>query len=98
MFHGVISDKVSAPWTDEQLARLQQYQETSCVHPFTCPCSGESVLIPEKDGWICPRGCGRKQTWAHTFMVDGSVDVLIEKHEAMMAKVFGENWREETSG
>ena len=58
--------KSYAPWTDEQVAFLEKWQDDGKKHPFTCIC-GES-LIPYKSGWECDE-CGYKQNWAHNFMV-----------------------------
>lgn len=69
-------DKVTAPFTDEQVSCLNDYQNYGKFHPFTC-CSHEGckrssrpdsgVLIASNEGWSCP--CGNwKQDWAHAFM------------------------------
>ena len=76
-------DKVTAPFTDEQVEQLNRFQQAGRFHPFTC-CStgpadicerrlhtGDGELIATADGWVCP--CGHyTQTWAHGFMADGS--------------------------
>lgn len=72
-------DKLKTPFTNDQVEKLNQYQEKGFFHPFTC-CSagseqkcqrrngtGEGTLIATNEGWVCP--CGEyKQDWAHTFM------------------------------
>lgn len=72
---------IKAPFTDEQVKALNEYQTKGRFHPFTC-CSPESVteclrikgtaeglLTATNDGWICP--CGKyKQDWAHEFMAN----------------------------
>lgn len=73
---------VRAPFTDEQVIALQKWQDAGVIHPFTC-CSHDGcerssredhgVLIPTKEGWICP--CGKwKQDWCHDFMIKPVVD------------------------
>lgn len=68
---------IKAPFTEEQIKSLEEWQKGIRFHPFTCcshdgcdrnsqPNNGE--LIPTKDGLICP--CGKwKQDWCHDFMV-----------------------------
>jgi hypothetical protein len=66
-----MSDQVAAPFTDEQVAHLNEFQHAGFVHPFTCgKCS--AILTATRDGWICPaEGCDYTQDWAHDFMADG---------------------------
>lgn len=70
------NNTITAPFTEEQVERLNKYQNEGRFHPFTC-CShdgckrgereDEGILIATKDGWVCP--CGKyKQNWAHDFM------------------------------
>lgn len=70
-----------APWTNEQVAALNAYQQAGVMHPFTCPnrsepghvCDPEwgrgdkGVLRATNDGWVCT-GCDYTQDWAHDFM------------------------------
>lgn len=65
-----------APFTDEQVAKLNEWQHCGKVHPFTCPggkpdCAGHRELIATKDGWVCHCGDYR-QDWAHDFMAGGA--------------------------
>lgn len=77
--------KVEAPWTPEQVAALNRWQDSGRVHPFTCG-SGNRMdaehqiqqanrggdfgqLIASTNGWFCP-ACSYRQTWAHDFMAD----------------------------
>lgn len=71
-------EKIKAPFTEEQVKNLNDYQELGCFHPFTC-CShddcdrrkqpNEGRLRATTEGWVCP--CGKwKQDWAHAFMAD----------------------------
>lgn len=64
--------KISAPWTDDQVKSLNEYQQCDRVHPFTGRL-GEP-LIATKSGWISPNDPFRcvVQTWAHPFMLDWS--------------------------
>lgn len=62
-----------APWTPEQVAALNHYQDAGRMHPFTCGAThsdGRSpVLTATTDGWRCPNPtCDYQQNWAHAFM------------------------------
>jgi hypothetical protein len=67
-----MSEAVSVPFTDDQVASLNAYQEAESCHPFTCGTDGcQAVLRAERDGWRCP-SCDCRQGWAHRFMADWS--------------------------
>jgi len=60
---------INAPFTDEQVKRLNQYQNCGHVHPFTCgndKC--RAILKATRKGWVC-ECCGFTQDWAHEEMV-----------------------------
>jgi hypothetical protein len=57
---------IYAPWTDDEVESLNQYQRSGVMHPFTCGRS-HSSLIATNDGWICPN-CEYTQDWCHEFM------------------------------
>lgn len=75
-----MSEKLEAPWTDEQVAALNRFQGNHIVHPFTCPADGtrdsirhsdRRILLATNDGWVCEfGGCEYRQTWAHDFMAE----------------------------
>ena len=69
--------KIKAPFTDDQVHNIMDYQNTGGYHPFTCDESGKDCqkkngkgdgrLMPNKDGLFCP--CGKyKQNWSYAFM------------------------------
>ena len=69
-------DRVDAPWTEDQVKSLNEFQKSGFVHPFTCgndkcphPRYEHSILIAREDGWHCPK-CAYTQNWAHKFMTD----------------------------
>lgn len=71
-------DQIVAPFTNEQVEALNEFQKNPLPHPFTCAgenrkeCPNDGILIATTDGWVCP--CGRyKQYWAFSFMVDKEV-------------------------
>lgn len=65
-----MSDIIKAPFTDEQVRNLNEYQKLGFVHEFTCVNKHEDrTLVATNDGWICP-SCDYKQNWCHTFMTN----------------------------
>lgn len=60
---------MKAPFTEDDVKKLNFHQTRGDVHPYTCPghkieCRERRELIATKDGWICK--CGEyKQNWAH---------------------------------
>lgn len=71
-----VEDKIFAPWDNETVDALNDFQVRLVMHPFTCGAEhftpGEQVLIATPGGWICPcsPACGYTQGWAHSFMAD----------------------------
>jgi hypothetical protein len=74
-------ERIYAPFTDEQVEKLNRFQSTKSIHPFTCctpseirECQrrlrrNEGILIATNDGWVCP--CGEYvQDWAYAGMLD----------------------------
>lgn len=61
-----------APWTHEQVANLNAWQERGDRPPFTCGRDGcGEVLAAVPEGWVCPsETCDYTQNWAHNFMAD----------------------------
>jgi hypothetical protein len=64
---------IKAPFTDEQVKNLNEFQNSGIFHPFTCPRKhadeGDTNLVATKEGWFCPHpGCVYTQDWAHDFM------------------------------
>jgi hypothetical protein len=56
---------VEAPWTDEQVEKLNHYQRLGYVHEYTCPHDHPGrVLHATCNGWVCPL-CDYTQPWAH---------------------------------
>lgn len=67
---------IYAPFTEQQIEKLKEWQNGHGFHPFTCggkDCKrgqreDEGELIPTTEGWVCP--CGEyTQNWCHDFMV-----------------------------
>lgn len=71
-----MTSKITAPWTDDEVAALNRFQTCGFVHEFTCiddHGSASRVLIARRDGWHCP-SCGYRQDWAHRFMLQEPVN------------------------
>lgn len=65
-----------APWTEDQVASLNAYQEESESSPFVCM-NGGHILVAAEDGWfceICKGFCNINvtQNWCHDWMADWS--------------------------
>jgi hypothetical protein len=65
---------IYAPFTDEQVQKLNESQKSITMHPFTCmgtfcdrgKAENEGILIATNQGWICP--CGQyTQNYARKF-------------------------------
>ena len=68
-------EQITAPWTPDQAAKLNQFQQIGGMHPFTCGSPlhiyHSPTLIAREDGWHCPEpACGYRQNWAHAFMAN----------------------------
>lgn len=60
--------QVRAPFTAEQVANINEYQEQGRFHPFTC--GGEKcreTLVAHEDGLHCPK-CDYRQFWVWDMM------------------------------
>ena len=69
-------EQVKAPWTPEQVAALNLFQQDPWLHPFTCGSGNrtdehhtdmEGRLIATENGWLCPF-CAYTQDWAWDVM------------------------------
>lgn len=60
-----MSEIIRAPFTEEQVKNLNEYQNLGIVHEYTCRNEHyySRVLIATTQGWICPN-CDYKQSWA----------------------------------
>lgn len=59
--------EIRAPFTEAQQQALYDWQNSSRVHPFTCP-EGHGELTVGRH-WSC-MDCDYTQYWAHAFMAD----------------------------
>jgi hypothetical protein len=64
-------------WSDEQVAKLNEFQASGRMHPFTCETAHPEGrdLVATRKGWICPH-CDYTQCWAHSYMFKGAPDPL----------------------
>lgn len=61
-----MAEFIHAPFTPEQVAALNIFQQSTQFHPYTCLFHSNTSLIATIDGWSCPH-CDYRQTWAHSF-------------------------------
>ena len=55
-----------APWTEQQVYNLNEFQRDYRRHSYTCGYDSSHVLEATVDGWICPtEKCNYTQDWAH---------------------------------
>lgn len=65
---------ITAPFTEQQIANLVTWQQSECVHPYTCPNRSDpghitsdrdhGMLDVNANGLHCPT-CNYTQQWAH---------------------------------
>lgn len=83
-----MADRITAPWTEEQVAALTRWQNNPMVHPHTCakrdghpvdPEGDHGVLVATTEGWKC-RHCDYTQDWALAMCLEDwpdSIDQVI---------------------
>jgi hypothetical protein len=65
-----MADKITAPFTPDQVQQLAAWQARDDVHEYTCvhrdevSHRGDGALVPTVRGWICPF-CDYTQDWSH---------------------------------
>ena len=79
---------IHAPFNEEQVKNINEYQTDGMMHPFTCPCDhddgaetehiAEHLLIADKKRLYCG-DCDYEQFWVHDFMADGSANKALAK-------------------
>lgn len=68
----IMSHTIKSPFSPEQIASLEGFQECKSLHSFTCGDCGAD-LKPTQNGWICSvSDCEYTQDWCHDFMADNS--------------------------
>lgn len=75
--------KIEAPFTDDQVASINAFQQSGLMHEFTCTTRHQagSALFATREGMRCP-GCDYLQTWVHTYMANGDWKYLAGVREA----------------
>ncbi len=67
-----MADQIQAPFTEDQVKSLNEYQPSGVFHPFTC--GGKNCrndLVATEAGWKCPDpNCDYTQDWAWSWMAD----------------------------
>jgi hypothetical protein len=81
-------DRITAPWSAEQVDALNRFQRAHFMHPFTCPGhdgGGDRDLVATRAGWVCCH-CDYRQDWAHSFMLDKPVEHMWTTHCALKSE------------
>jgi hypothetical protein len=64
--------QVQPPWTPDEVASLNGYQNSSFFEDATCGQDGcKEKLSPTRDGWICPVHQLIEDNWAQFYMLNG---------------------------
>lgn len=63
-------DNVVAPFTDDEVHSLNEFQKCGFLHPFTCECGEE--MVADNAGWLCEKCNDHVQDWAVRMMTDMS--------------------------
>jgi hypothetical protein len=78
-----MTDRITAPWTEDTIAALNAFQRSGRMHPFTCGNEQHRMhqtLIAEADGWHCPdETCDYRQNWAPAVMADPNYLAAIQR-------------------
>ena len=65
----------NAPWTDQEVNNINDFQRSNWFHGFTCPSLAHTShvdLIAGNDALHCSDPhCDYTQTWVHEFMASG---------------------------
>ncbi len=72
-----------APWTDQEVTSLNDFQDSGVWHPFTGPDhegKGRIQLIATQNGWVEKEGGEIVQNWAHIWMTN---DAWRERYKAL---------------
>lgn len=92
-------DRLTPPWTAEQVEALNSFQRSGQFHPFTCGSdrgddvhrriakergdSDDGLLIATVDGWRCP-ACDYRQAWAHAGMAAAVLAPAVTKADRLV--------------
>ena len=64
---------IKAPFNDEQIRSINEFQHCNYFHPFTCANDSNHVLVAYNAGLMCPNNdCKYTKEWVHNFMQDFS--------------------------
>lgn len=63
--------KIEAPWSPNQVAALNEFQQNPNFHPYTS--EARAILIATEAGWVEYQGGPVIQTWAHDWTIDAAL-------------------------
>ena len=72
-YASLIMYKVFAPFNEEQIANINNWQQSTEIPtlPYTCLHHSSEPMIASKHGLDCPiEGCGYHQNWVHPVMAE----------------------------
>ncbi|EIU51607.1 MULTISPECIES: hypothetical protein [Mycobacteriaceae] len=86
------------PWTDDEVANINDFQRSGAMHPLTCGCGPQDdgdffdwpnrVRVAHSDGLHCPNGrCSVQTTHVDRGIADGSLlrSIQQDRSDAMSA-------------
>lgn len=62
-----ISNKSLAPWTEEEVATINEYQKSNLFLPFVC--SAMHTLVATRDGLFCPQCSSFSLDWTYPWVL-----------------------------
>jgi hypothetical protein len=69
--------EVFAPWTDEQVKSINEFQASGKMHPLTCGNRDRAPLIAYTDGLACSF-CDYRQNWCPEFALKWKSPIIKE--------------------
>ncbi len=94
-------DILKAPFTEDQVKAITEYQQESPWHQYTCYTDSQHpTLVASTDGLICNE-CGHVQNWVFASTADGSwktnYNDLTKHYEDRLCQL-AQKWRETHDG
>ena len=95
-----MNDRIQAPFTEDQVKRLNEYQRDGRSHPYTCGGNRSDeahrryakehgaldygILVATVDGGVCPV-CNYRQSWGHTSPIHAGKPTIPDLLKEMLA-------------
>ena len=77
---------MKAPFTEDEVASFNAYQESGVFHPFTCGKDHEVHvnLVATTECLVCPTGDGYEQYWAWDWMLDWGWEETFKRYGGLI--------------